>query len=92
MAANPVRTCVGCRSTRAQSELLRLARGPEGAVVVDAALPAGRRNPGRGAYLCPNRQCLVRAVKSGGLTRALRLRGPLPEDVVAALDRVVAGQ
>ena len=47
----PVRTCVACRARRAQTELLRLARGDDGALELDPQ----RRIAGRGWYVCSDR-------------------------------------
>lgn len=66
----PQRTCVGCGSTTAKRELIRLVRGPSGAVEPD---PSGKR-PGRGAYLCHNPECWERATKKGRLEHALRTK------------------
>jgi hypothetical protein len=63
----PQRTCVGCRTQHGKQELVRVVRTPEGEVVLDAT---GRR-AGRGAYLCPRRECLEAARKSKALERAL---------------------
>jgi predicted RNA-binding protein YlxR (DUF448 family) len=60
----PRRTCIGCRQVRGQATLIRLVRRPEGTVVPD---PHGR---GRGAYVCPDPQCLERALTRLG--RAFR--------------------
>jgi predicted RNA-binding protein YlxR (DUF448 family) len=49
-------------------ELVRLVRTAEGTVEIDES---GRRS-GRGAYLCPTRQCLETALKGGRLEQALR--------------------
>ena len=76
----PIRTCVGCRSRRPQSELLRLALDSRGQVVWDLV----RRRPGRGAWLCPSADCLAAAGKKGRLQRAFR--GP------AVLDELMNGQ
>jgi len=62
----PVRTCVGCRSTAAQGELVRVAL-VGGRAVADVA----RRVAGRGAWVHPRRECLASAAK-GGYARALR--------------------
>lgn len=64
----PQRTCLSCGSTAAKRELVRLVRTPAGGAEVDAT---GKR-PGRGAYLCHNRDCWQQAVKKGRLDRALR--------------------
>ena len=43
--AAPLRTCIGCRQQRPQSQLVRCVVGPEGATV-------SRTAAGRGAWLC----------------------------------------
>jgi uncharacterized protein len=66
----PVRTCVACRARRAQSELLRLARGLDGALELDPK----RLIAGRGWYVCSDRpEC--RLVKSLG--RFARAEAPV---------------
>ena len=68
----PQRTCVGCRTTSAKRDFVRIVRTPEGAVEAD---PTGRRN-GRGAYLCARRSCWEEALKKDRLSRALRTAVP----------------
>jgi len=71
--STPVRTCVGCRERQSQAKLLRLRRLGHGALA-----PASRRgaaSTGRSAYLCPDRRCLDRAIKRGGLRRAFAREG-----------------
>lgn len=63
----PQRTCVGCRAVRAKKELIRVVRRPTGEVEVDVT---GRLS-GRGAYICPNVECLRAAVQGRRLDRAL---------------------
>ncbi len=64
----PVRKCMGCMEAKPKKELVRVVRPPEGgAVTVDAT---GKLN-GRGAYLCPSRECLAKARKARRLERAL---------------------
>lgn len=65
----PERTCVGCRTRRPQSELLRLRRRADGQLV-----PARRVDAGRSAYLCPTRGCYDRAVSRHGFARSFRGR------------------
>jgi predicted RNA-binding protein YlxR (DUF448 family) len=59
---------VGCRTSSAKREFVRIVRTPEGAVVVDATGKAS----GRGAYLCAKRECWDEALKRGRLASALR--------------------
>ena len=63
----PVRRCVGCNAQRPKRELVRVVRSPEGEISIDLV----GKKPGRGAYLCPDLECLKRARKSRALERAL---------------------
>ncbi len=45
----PIRMCVVCRRRRPKHELLRILRTPEGFI-----LDFGGKQPGRGAYVCPD--------------------------------------
>lgn len=63
----PMRMCVGCREMKPKKELLRVVRSPEGEVSLD---PGGKKS-GRGAYVCWQESCLMRAIKQRQLDRAL---------------------
>lgn len=77
----PMRQCLGCREMKPKRELIRAVRSPEGAVSLDLKGKA----PGRGAYICPNSECLKKAVKSKALERALS--APIPDEIYAELER-----
>jgi hypothetical protein len=63
MSHVPIRTCIGCRSKRPKTGLIRLSmRG--GAL----ALGTGE---GRGFYICPRMSCLDRALLEGGFRRQI---------------------
>ncbi|PTL54908.1 DUF448 domain-containing protein [Paraconexibacter algicola] len=79
VARSPIRTCVGCRSTHPQNQLVRLA-AHEGHVVPDPA----RALPGRGAYVC-GAACLEQAVKRRALPRAFRQKVAIPVDLVESI-------
>ena len=68
----PMRQCVGCREMKAKRELIRVIKTSDTQVLVDAT---GKKN-GRGAYLCPRRECLEKAVKNKGLERSLKTAVP----------------
>lgn len=76
----PMRQCVGCREMKPKKELIRVVRSPEGAVSLDFK----GKLPGRGAYVCPDAECLKRAKRSKALERTFS--APLPEDVWQALE------
>ncbi len=75
----PQRTCVGCMEVKGKKELIRVVRTPQGTVDVD---PTGKK-AGRGAYLCPSEECLVKAIKGKRLEKALgvELDGEIVEKV-----------
>lgn len=75
----PMRQCLGCREMKQKKELIRVVRAPDGSVSLDLK----GKSPGRGAYVCPNEQCLKKAVKSRALERALEVE--VPEDIYKTL-------
>lgn len=81
------RTCLGCRKSLHQQQLVRYVFGPDGVVHVDYR----HKLPGRGAYTCLSRDCLVRACKGGQFGRAFKLPGKLVVDA-AELQRRLVGE
>ena len=78
----PERKCSGCGERLPKGELLRVVRLPhEGGLVLD---PTGKVS-GRGAYLCKNPKCLLKAKKGNRLGTALSVE--ISEEVYAALER-----
>jgi predicted RNA-binding protein YlxR (DUF448 family) len=63
----PQRKCVGCNEMKDKKSLLRIVRSPEGEISLDLT---GKKN-GRGAYVCPDKACITKAVKEKRLERAL---------------------
>ena len=76
----PMRQCLGCREMKPKRELIRVVRSPEGEIALDFRGKA----PGRGAYLCPDAECLRRAVKGRALEKAFS--APIPDEVYAKLN------
>lgn len=81
----PMRQCMGCRERRAKRELIRVVRCTDGTVSLDFS---GKLN-GRGAYICPNSECLKKAQKSKALDRSLEVT--IPEEVYDRLLREMGG-
>jgi predicted RNA-binding protein YlxR (DUF448 family) len=79
----PQRTCLGCRQVKDQSELIRFVRSPEGEILVDLK----GRLPGRGAYLCNSRDCMMAAVNRQQFNRAFRCECQ-PADLSTLTERV----
>lgn len=65
----PQRTCLGCQAVRPKRELVRIVRTPTGEVLLD---PTGKKS-GRGAYICPVRDCLEQAFRGNRLEKALEV-------------------
>jgi len=75
----PTRTCVACRRARPKREMVRVVRTPAGEVKVD---PTGKLS-GRGAYVCPELDCVDVGVREQRLQHALEVQ--IPEEVAQAL-------
>ena len=61
----PLRKCVGCNEMKPKNELIRIVKNDEG-IMLDTS---GKAN-GRGAYICPSKECLSLACKGKRLERA----------------------
>ena len=81
----PMRQCMGCRERKEKRELIRVVRSPEGTVSLDFR----GKLPGRGAYICPNENCLKKALKSKALDRNLEVT--VPETVLQQLQEELEG-
>ena len=75
----PQRQCMGCRERKAKRDMIRVVRCTDGEVRLDFS---GKLN-GRGAYICPDSQCLKKAQKTRSLERSLEV--PIPEEVYERL-------
>ena len=76
----PQRQCMGCRERKNKSDMIRVVRKTDGTVGLDFS---GKLN-GRGAYICPDAQCLKKAQKSRSLERSLEIE--IPDEVYARLE------
>ena len=82
----PQRQCVGCRERKEKRELIRVVRSPEGGISLDFK----GKKPGRGAYLCPNSECLKKAIRAKALERAFDTR--IPQEILDELVRTMEEQ
>ena len=69
----PVRTCTGCRQAKNKKDLIRVVRDKEGNVSV-------------GAYICPDKECLKKAIKNKGLEKTLKISG-IGEEIYSQLEK-----
>ena len=77
----PMRQCIGCGEMKPKKEMLRVIKTAEEEILLDTT---GRKN-GRGAYICPDSECLKKAIKNKGLERSFKM--PIPKDVYEMLTK-----
>ena len=77
----PMRMCTGCGEMKPKRELIRVVKSPEGEIALDKT----GRLPGRGAYVCPDLECLKTARKTRRLERVFS--SAIPEEVYDALEK-----
>ena len=78
------RRCIGCMQSKEKNELIRIVLY-EGEIKLDVSGKA----KGRGAYLCPNRDCLEKAIKNNGLARSFRMA--VGKDVMERIAEEIEG-
>ncbi len=76
----PERQCMGCNGRFPKNELIRVVRSPEG----DISLDLTGKKSGRGAYICRDVQCLLRAKKSKRIERVLEC--DIPPEIYAKME------
>ena len=76
-----MRQCIGCGEMKPKKELVRVVKSPEGEISIDRT----GRSPGRGAYVCPNPECLKKAKISRRLEKVFASQ--IPEEVYDALEK-----
>ena len=81
----PQRQCMGCRERKNKRDMLRVVRVPSGEVSLDFS---GKLN-GRGAYVCPDPECLKKARKTRALERCLEVA--IPEEVYDRMEKEMEG-
>lgn len=65
----PQRKCIVCQTRDTKKGLIRIVKNKENEIFID---PTGRAN-GRGSYVCANKECLTKAIKSKQLNRAFKM-------------------
>ena len=66
----PQRTCIGCNTTKNKNELIRIVKNKTGEIQIDKT---GKMD-GRGAYICDNKECLEKAIKTKRLERTFDIK------------------
>ncbi len=66
----PQRSCIVCRTQKSKTDLLRIVKNKENIIKIDTV----GKEPGRGAYICYNMECLENAKKSKKLEKSLEIK------------------
>ena len=77
----PMRMCLGCGEMKPKRELIRVVKSPEGEIALDRT----GRLPGRGAYVCPDPECLKKARKTRRIERVFS--SAIPDEIYDALEK-----
>ncbi len=75
----PLRQCIGCGEMKSKKEMFRVLKTEDEGIILDVT---GKKN-GRGAYICGNAECLVKAKKTKGLDRSFKM--PVAEEIYDSL-------
>ena len=79
------RTCIGCGKVKDKRELIRIVKNKEGQISVDKT----GRAPGRGTYICDDKECFKKMHKSRGLDRTFKTS--VLNEVYASLEEEING-
>ena len=92
----PLRKCTGCNEMKEKKQLVRIVKTPdktdengniiqESEILVDLT---GKKS-GRGAYICPNPECLKAARKARRLEKAFSCK--IPDELYDQLEKELEG-
>ncbi|NDO45797.1 YlxR family protein [Clostridium sp. MD294] len=82
----PLRKCTGCQEMKNKKEMIRIVHNEQDEFFLDTT----GKKPGRGAYICPNIECLEKAQKSKGLDRSFKKA--VPKEVYEQLAKQLCGE
>ena len=81
----PLSMCTGCGEMKPKKELVRVVRSKEEEISLDLT----GRKAGRGAYVCPNLECLKKARKTRKIERSLDVK--IPDELYDAMEKEMEG-
>ena len=70
MKKQPQRTCMGCNQKKDKKDLIRIVKNKSGQITIDKT----GKLEGRGAYICDNKDCLEKIIKSKRLERVFDMQ------------------
>ena len=85
----PQRKCIACQERDSKKGLIRIVKNKENVIKVDEI----GKEPGRGAYICYNMECLKKAQKSKKIEKALgaKIDDEIYEQIKKAIENKVGG-
>lgn len=76
-----LRMCSGCMEHKDKKQLVRVVKTPDNQIMLDTT---GKLN-GRGAYICKNTECFLKALKARRFEKVFNCS--LSEDVISDINR-----
>ena len=90
----PLRMCSGCGEMKPKKELVRVVKAPENTDEIgnvtggEISLDLTGRKPGRGAYVCHDPECLIKARKARRFERAFSCK--IPDEVYDTMEAEIS--
>lgn len=70
MKSIPQRTCIGCNIKIEKTKLIRIVKNKQNEINIDKT----GKMQGRGAYICDNKECLEKLIKSKKLDKIFKTK------------------
>lgn len=86
MKNQPQRTCMGCNTKKDKKDLIRIVKNKQNQISIDRT----GKQEGRGAYICDNRQCLEKVIKTKRLEKIFDMK--ISEEIYEDLRGVILEQ
>lgn len=80
------RSCIGCNTKKDKRDLIRIVKPKEGEVVIDKT----GKLPGRGAYICGDKDCFMKMAMSKKIDKVLETK--VPDEIYKELRGVILEQ
>ncbi len=77
----PVRMCIACREQKNKTDLIRIVKNKEGEISLDFT----GKKPGRGAYICDKKECILKCIKNRALNKAFDME--ISSDIYAKIQQ-----
>lgn len=75
--------CTGCGEMKDKRSMIRVVKSPSDEVSLDIT----GKKPGRGAYICPDAECLRKARKNRRIERSFKMK--IEDDIYEAMERTL---